>query len=255
MRKLEDLFKDEARVAVAGHRGIMAIYPENTLLSYQKAVETGVDMIEIDVRQTRDGHLVLMHDDTVDRTTNGSGAISEMTLDQFLSLDAGAHRGAQFTGEHPPAFSAFCKWAQAHPALLFNVEIKQKTREVADKTVAMLREYGMLQRCVFTCFDAAIIDYLYDEYGLLTQGFQAELMTNFIAGANGSYSKMYAIGIRMSELTPECVETFNRMGIMPWCWCPDDEAQVLHAIKCGARLYTVNDPGPALRILSEKGLR
>jgi glycerophosphoryl diester phosphodiesterase len=255
VRRLQDLFENEARIAVAGHRGIGAVYPENTILSYQKAAEAGVDMIEIDVHLTRDGHLVLMHDDTVDRTTDGSGRISEMALSQFLALDAGARFSAQYAGEHPPTLEAFCEWAKAYPGMLFNVEIKRKTREVADKIVDMLRVYGMLEKCVFACFDAAIIDYLYDEYHLLTQGFPAEKMKNFTAEPNGTYSKMYAVGIDMSALTPERVAEFDRMGIMPWCYCPDKDAQVLRAIECGARLHTVNDPFPSLRILSEKGLR
>ncbi len=72
-----------------GHRGAAGYEPENTLRSFRRALELGVDMVELDVRRTKDGHLVVMHDETVDRTTNGSGKVSEMTLAEIMELDAG----------------------------------------------------------------------------------------------------------------------------------------------------------------------
>jgi glycerophosphoryl diester phosphodiesterase len=72
-----------------GHRGAAGYEPENTLRSFRKALELGVDMVELDVRRTKDGKLVVIHDDTVDRTTPGSGAVAEMTLAEIMELDAG----------------------------------------------------------------------------------------------------------------------------------------------------------------------
>jgi glycerophosphoryl diester phosphodiesterase len=74
---------------IVGHRGAAGYEPENTLLSFQKAIEIGVDWVEMDMRRSADGHLVIIHDDTVDRTTNGHGKVSEMTLAELKKLDAG----------------------------------------------------------------------------------------------------------------------------------------------------------------------
>ena len=74
---------------LTGHRGAAKLEPENTLLSMQKAIDLGVDQIEIDVHLTRDQHLVVLHDTTVDRTTNGEGAVADFTLAEIKQLDAG----------------------------------------------------------------------------------------------------------------------------------------------------------------------
>ncbi|RLI46366.1 glycerophosphodiester phosphodiesterase, partial [Candidatus Bathyarchaeota archaeon] len=76
-------------IEVIGHRGAAGLEPENTLRSVRRAIELGVDRVETDVRVSRDGRLVIMHDETVDRTTNGHGYVSELTFDELRSLDAG----------------------------------------------------------------------------------------------------------------------------------------------------------------------
>jgi glycerophosphoryl diester phosphodiesterase len=112
----------------------------------------------------------------------------------------------------------------------------------------MLEEFGFLSRCVFTSFDAAIIDYLHDAYQLKTQGFPAELMSNFDSGIEGTFSKMWAVGISTKLLTSPLVERFREMGILTWCYCPDDDQQVYEALAHGITLMTCNDPRPAMRI-------
>src|SRR5208282_1627382 len=88
-----------------GHRGASGRFPENTLSSFRAAIEAGADMCELDVQMTRDGVAVVIHDDTVDRTTDGHGAVAAMTLAELKRLDAGAwfdHKSAgdrEFTGE------------------------------------------------------------------------------------------------------------------------------------------------------------
>ena len=89
-----------ARILNIAHRGQSGIYPENTVHAFRKAVELNVDMIEFDVWPTKDEHPIVMHDQTVDRTTNGRGRIPEMTLSEIKSLDAGRWKGEQFAGEH-----------------------------------------------------------------------------------------------------------------------------------------------------------
>lgn len=84
------------------HRGASGYAPENTLAAFDKAIELGADMIETDVRQTKDGHLVLFHDPSVKRTTNGQGLVSELTLAELKALDAGSWFGREFAGQRIP---------------------------------------------------------------------------------------------------------------------------------------------------------
>lgn len=94
-----------AQVAVIAHRGEHRAHPENTLPAFQAAIDAGADFFELDVRTTADGRLVLMHDATVDRTTNGSGPVREMTFDRIRALDAGARFSPQFAGTKVPSFA------------------------------------------------------------------------------------------------------------------------------------------------------
>jgi len=82
----------------------MSGFPENTLVAFHEAIRRGFRAIEVDLRATADGHIVVMHDETVDRTTSGCGAISELTLAEIRSLDAGSHAGSDFAGQQVPTF-------------------------------------------------------------------------------------------------------------------------------------------------------
>jgi glycerophosphoryl diester phosphodiesterase len=91
-------------VLVIAHRGAHREAPENTLAAFRKAIELGCDCVEMDVRPTRDGALVIMHDATVDRTTNGAGKVEDLTLASIRDLDAGVKRGKAWAGEKVPTF-------------------------------------------------------------------------------------------------------------------------------------------------------
>ncbi len=89
---------------LCAHRGAMQTHPENTIPAFQEAIRLGAHMIEFDVQLTRDGALVLMHDATVDRTTDGKGKVADLTLDDLRQLDAGARKHTRFTGTRIPTF-------------------------------------------------------------------------------------------------------------------------------------------------------
>ncbi|NHN29053.1 glycerophosphodiester phosphodiesterase family protein [Paenibacillus agricola] len=241
---------DQSSLIVAAHRGYKSAYPENTLLAFQKALELGVDMLEFDLRLSKDNVLMVLHDETLDRTTNGTGPIGDYSLTELKQLDAGGWFNQVFEGLKIPTFEELCQLLQPYSEVLLNVEIKksENAQEAVDKTIALLQQYGYLSRCVFTCFDADILAYLHDKHQVRTQGFLGDVMSNFVPGDTGTYSKMWAAGISMSLLTPEVVASFQDMGILAWCYCPDDEQQAAYALECGVTLMTCNDPVPALRM-------
>lgn len=262
MNKIERVL-NRNEIVVAGHRGMRSFYPENTLLSIQKALNSGVDMLEIDLNLTKDKHVVVIHDNTIDRTTDGTGYVHDMTLEELKSYDAGIHKGKQFEGLKIPTLEELCLLCRPYKELLFNVEIKERTHETVDLAFKILKDFDLMDRCVFTCFDASIVAYMFDNYGVKCQGFPKEYMDNFVEGQNGTYSKLFAVGIAMTPtatkperriLSPQIVREFEDMGIEPWCYCPDDDKMVEEAIACGARLMTCNNPLPALRILKDRGL-
>lgn len=239
-------------ILVAGHRGIKTLYPENTMVSFKAAHDAGVDMIEMDLRLTKDGKLVVIHDTTLDRTTDGTGVVSDFTLSELKKLDAGCKFDARFAGEKMITFDEFLEFVKTTD-LLLNVELKSYARDCADKAVKALTDAGLNGRYVIASFSAELTTYAHAKYGVPTQGFPVKYMANPDADTN---KHLYSVGVAVDWLNdPECKkEVFDALGIDYWTWCPDTEPDVLRCIEAGTTLMTCNDPFPALKVLREKNL-
>jgi glycerophosphoryl diester phosphodiesterase len=124
-----------------GHRGARAYEPENTLRSFRKAIELGVDAVELDVRQTKDLELIVMHDPTVDKTTNGKGAVKDLTLQQIKKLDAAK-------GEKIPTFGGALDFIDKKVKIL--IELKETGYE--EKVVEAIRERGLEKNVIVVSF-------------------------------------------------------------------------------------------------------
>jgi glycerophosphoryl diester phosphodiesterase len=107
---------------VVGHRGACDIAPENTMASFEQAWRDGADIVEMDVRLSADGYVVVFHDATVDRTTDGTGEVAALTLPQLKRLDAGSWFGPEFAGERIPTLREVGAWAKGRIGLL--IELK-----------------------------------------------------------------------------------------------------------------------------------
>lgn len=241
-------------VLILGHRGMRSIYPENTMISFKAALDARVDLIEMDLHLTKDGVLVVCHDETVDRTTDGTGLIKEKTLEEIKQLDAGIKKGAKFKGERIPTFEEFLELIKAADyEVLLNVEIKSYTHETVDKAVELLKKYDLLERSVIACFNAEIVRYTKSTYpDSKTQGFPKRKLKEF---TEDTYDYMYGMGIPLDdEHAAEDVAVALSHGIKPWLYCSDTEEDVKRCVAYGTYNVTGNDPYPALEYLPKVGL-
>ena len=149
---IDEFYQPGARIRVIAHRGFSGIAPENTLAAVRAAIEVGADMVEIDVTLSADGHIVVLHDETLDRTTNGSGEVSRLNLAELKQLDAGAWFDPNFAGEHIPTLDELL--AEVEGRILLNVEIKSEAvgRGVVTKVASLIRERGMIDQVVVSSF-------------------------------------------------------------------------------------------------------
>ncbi|RKL67031.1 hypothetical protein CR203_10955 [Salipaludibacillus neizhouensis] len=138
------------RPIVAAHRGVPSLAPENTMSSYRLAYDLEADMIETDIHRTKDGHLVTIHDSTVDRTTDGTGAVTELTLDEIQELDAGITFSKEFSGEHVPTFKEFLQEFKGKDVVLL-VELKGSGLE--EQVNEEIQEEGMMDKVVIQNFN------------------------------------------------------------------------------------------------------
>ncbi|MBR3505379.1 MAG: hypothetical protein IKO07_14210 [Clostridia bacterium] len=259
---------------VAGHRGACHIRPENTMNAFQFALDVGVDMIETDVRQTKDGQLVLMHDAKVDRTTDGSGLVRDHTFAEFRRLNAAAHLEG-FAPEPPATLEELLEMTAALPTMLLNLELKEYPHvegeeaayDTADRTVEMVEKYGLGDRIILNSFSGKLLHYLAvkydhryplhgffpyfylgpdhgdpDSYLDVACMFHAELKDGKIRGLEG-------------QVCPQAwFDDVISRGIEPWAGAGvssyDDLAL---AFERGARLVTANNPEETLEFLRRMG--
>jgi glycerophosphoryl diester phosphodiesterase len=142
------------KTLIIAHRGASDCAPENTLAAFQRACALGADGIELDVTLTRDSVPVVIHDDTVDRTTNGKGAVAQMTLEEIRSLDAGSWYSAEFRAEKIPTLAEVFQ-AVGHRAIV-NVELKGTTLKADGLEAAVIRAVesaGMQERVILSSFN------------------------------------------------------------------------------------------------------
>jgi glycerophosphoryl diester phosphodiesterase len=139
---------------VIAHRGASAVAPENTLAAFRLAAEQGADAVELDVDLTRDGQLVVMHDATIDRTTDGHGRVTDLAWDEIQRVDAGAWKGAAFTGECVPSLEEVL--AAVGQRLLINIEIKDRSlrgQGVEVKVADLIKRFDLLERVIVSSFN------------------------------------------------------------------------------------------------------
>lgn len=137
------------------HRGFSGLYPENTMKAFIEAVEIGCDGIETDLHMTKDGVIVLCHDEKIDRTTNGTGFISNYTYKELCNFDAGVKYGKQFKGERIPSIDEFLNYVK-NKNLLINFELKNNIifyEGLEKKVIEKVYEFNMEQNVIISSFN------------------------------------------------------------------------------------------------------
>ncbi|MBQ8813140.1 MAG: glycerophosphodiester phosphodiesterase [Lachnospiraceae bacterium] len=235
-------------IVVEGHRGYCAKYPENTMLSYEKAIELGVDAIEFDIWLSKDGVPVLMHDENAYRVSGVDKKLGEMTLEEIKELDAGKRfQDGRYSGEKVPTLLELLQLVKSRkPELKLGVEIKKYTEETVDKTVALLKEFGFFDECWFYCFNARIIKYIKTKYNGRTMGYPDFQMAEF---EPDSYDYYDEIGLSMRLVTSEVFEIYRAKNLPMHMYCADTEEAVRLCIEKGASLITANDPVALMSIV------
>ncbi|HHW09311.1 MAG TPA: hypothetical protein GXX29_05000 [Firmicutes bacterium] len=235
--------------AVIAHRGACDTAPENTLPAFREAMTIGSDGIETDVQMTKDGHLVLIHDARVDRTTNGEGLVSNFTLRELRALDAGSWFSKNFTGTTIPLLSELLDLCAGQIPLV--IEIKAKGIEQLLKENILHHPRGREANITFTSFS---LDYLVALKGIWPEAHCGYLVRepsfNLVPGLRAS-------GIRQicppaKSLTSEAVEAWHKEGFTVRAWDVKTEDMVRHCAAIGVDGFTVNFPKKALIFLGKQ---
>lgn len=140
---------------IIAHRGASGWAPENTMKAFEKALEMESDGIELDVHMSKDGHLIVCHDERVDRTTNGSGFIKDLTLAEIKALDAGSWFGEDFSEEKIPTLEEVFSLIEGK-GIIINIELKSGPifyDGIEKKVIELLKKYNLQEKAIISSFN------------------------------------------------------------------------------------------------------
>ena len=231
---------------VIAHRGASSYAPENTLAAFDLAIQMGVSHIELDVHFTRDGHVVVIHDDTVNRTTNGSGPVTSHALAALQGLDAGSWFGGKFAGQRIPTFEEVLERYQGRAHL--HTEIKGHSAHLSQRTADLVRRRGMAGQVTITSFQRTRLEEARAHAPELPCGW---LVTEV---SDATIAQARALGLnqlcpRANAVTPELVHRLHAKGFVVRAWGVATEDQMRQVVQAGADGMTVNFPDKLLAYL------
>jgi glycerophosphoryl diester phosphodiesterase len=227
----------ERGIVLTGHRGAAKLEPENTLRAMRKAIALGVDQIELDVHLTRDQQLVVMHDDKVDRTTNGHGPVGEFSLEELRQLDAGQ-------GERVPTLQEVIDLVGDRAVL----QIELKGEGTAAPTVRLIEANGLADKVLFTSFAHERLR----EVRQLNP--RIRLAALWVAPPPDVCQQALdmgaeAIHIQHQHITPEVVRQVHESGLQIRAWNPDTEEEILRVADLGVDAIGSNRPDLLVKLL------
>jgi glycerophosphoryl diester phosphodiesterase len=219
-------------VLAIAHRGASGYAPENTLAAFKRAVAQGVTFIETDLHLTRDAHFVALHDESVDRTTNGHGPVQNMTLAEVRRLDAGSWFASEFTGERIPTLDDILEFARKNDTV-FYLELKPSGFWGGEHAlISQLRNSTEIARSVIISFDPVILAGL--------RKIEPTLMTGLLHdGTIGNpFEKAVEIGarqiaVRGNLVTPNFLQRAREVDLQVVCWTVNSPAHMRMLMSAG----------------------
>lgn len=241
-------------VMVIAHRGFSGAAPENTLAAFQKAIEIGSDMIELDIQLSKDGKIVVLHDDTLERTTNGRGRAVDYTLKELKAFDAGSWFGVQFSGGKIPTLREVLELAEGR--VLVNIEIKHPDHglypitELAGHALKEVKSAGMIDRLIFSSFNPAALEWIQKNDPRVWVALLYHRPWNYPPEVTGG--KGYSVlNLRNSYLTKSKVASLHQAGIKVNVYTVNSGEELEQFVRWSVDGIITNHPDRLIAILKK----
>lgn len=224
------------------HRGASGTAPENTLAAFKKAIEIGVDAVELDLHGTADGEIVVVHDASLDRTTNMRGPIKQTTLETIKRADAGAWFNSEFEGEQVPTLSEALACITDNTIAVLEI----KDGPITEAVVQKIREMNLLELTVIISFHTSVLQ--------TVRSLEPRIPTGWLIGSRNGYTHPIQLCQQLTSLgssllnvnhqliTEEFAYEVHRRGITLWSWTIDDVDRMRQLRSFGVQGITSNHP-------------
>ncbi|MBR8700544.1 Glycerophosphodiester phosphodiesterase [Fusobacterium sp. DD29] len=235
------------------HRGFSGKYPENTMLAFEKAIAEGVDGIELDVQLTKDGEVVIIHDETIDRTTNGKGYVVEYTYEELSKFDASYIYTGKMGFNKIPTLREYFELVKDLD-IVTNIELKTGINEylgIEEKVWDMIKEFGLQDRIIISSFNHFSVMRMKKLAPEMKYGFLSE---DWIIDA-GKYTHSHGVQCyhpRFNNLIPEVIDELKSYGLEINTWTVNKEEDMRYLISHGIDAIIGNYPDLAKKIIMEK---
>jgi len=239
--------KRSTEIIIIAHRGASADNPENTMIAVKKALEYGADYSEIDVHQTLDGKIILMHDETLDRTTSGEGYVWDFTWDEIQRLDAGSWFGEEFQGEPVPALEDIIRFVSGRIKLNIEIKISREEPGLVSKVVEIIHKYDFIDKCIVTSFDQKAVE--------AVKNIDQRIQTGYIFGKD--YPEIVFTGnwdvlsCNHQIVDEEFVKKARENKKKIYVWTVDEKTEMLRLIDLKVDAIITNRPGFLGEVLRE----
>lgn len=231
---------------IIAHRGYSSVFPENTLAAFAGALDIGVDYIELDVQLSRDGQVIVMHDDSLKRTTGVDGSPTEFTVEELAGLDAGSWFDASFAGEKIPTLEEALNLIRDTQCGVY-LELKDigETEGFVESVLEVAEKCGMTQRCLFASFQYDYLARLKELDGNLAT------LYNTSSGKTSLPEEFPAdyYGLNLDTIRQETVKAIHEAGKQAFVWTVNTPSQMTNVQAMGIDGIVTNDPGVAKVIL------
>ncbi|MGY0395161.1 glycerophosphodiester phosphodiesterase [Fusobacterium sp. SYSU M8D902] len=230
---------------IFAHRGFSGYYPENTMLAFKKAIEIGVDGIELDVQLTKDNTVVIIHDETIDRTTNGDGLVKSYTYDELKKFDASFNFN-NFGFNRIPTLEEYFLLVKDLD-IITNIELKTSVYQylgIEDSVLELIKKYNLEDKVIISSFNHFSILRMKKLAPQIKCGFLSE---DWIIDA-GKYTFSHQIECyhpRFNNLIPEVIEELKKFNIEINTWTVNDERDMLYLKEKGIDSIITNFPNMA----------
>ena len=240
---------------IFAHRGFSGYYPENTMLAFQKTAEESLaDGIELDIQMTKDGELVIMHDETLDRTTNGSGYLKDYTLEELKTLSVGVNVKGFFPHQTIPTLREYFTWLKT-TRLITNIELKTSVFEykgIEEKLIAMVHEFGLEEQIWYSSFNHYTIAKVKE---LMPEAKCGLLMDTWLMNVGSYAASQNAATVNACSwfcCKEGVAEDLHAHGIKLQAWTPNDADLMKKLVGCGTDVLITNFPDIASKVIGRK---
>lgn len=234
------------------HRGFSGCYPENTMLAFEKAVEIGADGIELDVQLTKDGEVVIIHDETIDRTTDGKGTVVSFTYEELQKFDASFKFRGQMGFNKIPTLREYFELVK-DTNIITNIELKTGINEyfgIEEKVWELIKEYKLEEKVIISSFNHYSILRMKKIAPNLKCGLLSE---TWIVDA-GKYTESLGVECyhpHFANMTKDIVKEIKSHGIEINTWTVNKEEDMRDLIEKGIDIIIGNYPDLAKKIINE----